>query len=431
MGISDGEVFMNWVRHYQWRVFLRSSLCVSPIICMAVALIAAPLIRLVDDSTRWTLLGFGPDGARVVIGALASSLLTFIVFAFSIILLAVQIAGGQLTPRIIARIIESRLAKLTLSGFVFSFTYTLAALGRIEGRVPQMPVLVAVLSSLFSIVLFLYLIQKVSQGLRPVTILTRVGMDTCNVIRSVYPNPFIANMEKCLNPAFNKSPARTILHCGHSGVFLAFDKEGMVETARRVDCMIELVPQIGDFLATGEGTFRLYGADANNISDGSLRNSVAVGPERLLEQDPAFGLRILVDIAIKALSPAINDPTTAVLSLDQIHRLLHLLGGRQLDTGIAQDSSGLVRLVYRTPCWEDYVTLAVTEIRLCGAESPQVTRRLQAMFEQLVQVLPLERAETIRKEMALLQRTIQREFADSEDRILAGVADLQGFGSPQ
>ena len=104
-----------------------------------------------------------------MVGALASSLLTFIVFAFSIILLAVQIAGGQLSPRIIARIFESRIAKLTLSVFVFTYTYTLAALGRIEDRVPQLPVLVAVLSGLISIILFLYLIQKVSQSFRPVT----------------------------------------------------------------------------------------------------------------------------------------------------------------------------------------------------------------------------------------------------------------------
>ena len=113
-----------------------------------------------------------------------------------------------------------------------------------------------------------------------------------------------------------------------------------------------------------------------------------------------------MDIASKALSPAINDPTTGVLAIDQLHHLLHLLGQRQLDTGVVRDSSGEVRLVYRTPCWEDFVTLAVTEIRLYGATSPQVTRRLQAMFEHLVQVVPAERSEALRKEMALLRRTI-------------------------
>ena len=136
-----------------------------------------------------------------------------------------------------------------------------------------------------------------------------------------------------------------------------------------------------------------------------------------------------MDIASKALSPAINDPTTGVLAVDQLYHLLRLLGKRQLDTGVVRAASGKVRLVYRTPNWEDFVTLAVTEIRLYGATSPQVTRRLQAMFHQLVQVLPKERSSILLAEMALLERTIDRAFPDPEDRIRAGTADLQGFGS--
>ena len=178
---------MSWILRFRYRMFLQSSLWATAIACMAAALLAAPLIRLIDESTQWTLMGFGLEGARVVVGALASSLLTFIVFAFSIILLAVQVAGGQLSPRIIARVFENRLAKLTLGAFVFSYTYTLAALGRIEDRVPQLPVLIAVLSSLFSVALFLYLIQKVSQSFRPVMILTRVAVDTRAAISAVYP----------------------------------------------------------------------------------------------------------------------------------------------------------------------------------------------------------------------------------------------------
>jgi uncharacterized membrane protein len=423
---------MSWMLRYRWRAFLRSSLCVYPIASIALALITAPLIRMVDDRMQWTLLNFGPEGSRFVVGALAASLLTFIVFAFSIILLTVQIAGGQLTPRIIARIFENRLAKLTLSGFVFSYTYTLAALGRIEVRVPQLPVLVAVLSSLFSVILFLYLIQKTSQSFRPISIFTRVGADTRNVISAVYPNPFLASTGENPKTVFRTLPAkRTIAHRGHPGVVLAFDAAGLVEVATHCGITTEIVPQVGDFLAAGEDIFRLYGAGSANMSEDNLGRCIALGPERALEKDPAFGFRILVDIAIKALSPAINDPTTAVLAIDQIYHLLHLLGERQLDAGIVRDSAGEVRLVYRTPCWEDFVSLAVTEIRLYGAESPQLTRRLQVMFEQLMQVVPAHRSGTIRKEMALLKRTIDRGFADPEDRILARVGDLQGFGSPQ
>jgi len=422
--------FMNRILHYKWKNFLRSSLCAWPIASMAAALLAAPLIRIVDEGTRWTLMGFGPEGSRIVVGGLAASLLTFIVFAFSIILLAVQIAGGQLSPRIIARVFESPIAKLTLSVFTFSYTYALAALGRIEDRVPQLPVLVAVLSSLLSIALFLYLIQKVSQGFRPVMILTRLAADTRAAIDAVYPNRFGASMADRSDADLGPLPAaRTIVHGGYSGVVLAFDAVGLVEEAARSGIAIELVPQVGDFLATGEEMFRLYGDGAAAVAEAGLRRCILLGSERSLEHDPAFGFRIIVDIAEKALSPAINDPTTGVLAIDQIEHLLRLLGERELDTGVVRDSSGSVRLVYRTPNWEDFVSLSVTEIRLCGANSPQVTRRLMAMFEHLLQVVPAQRSEVLYQEIALLRRTVHGAFTDPEDRVLAGVSDRQGFGS--
>src|SRR5439155_20740224 len=125
-------------------------------------------------------------------------------------------------------------------------------------------------------------------------------------------------------------------------------------------CTIEVVPQVGDFVASDDPVFRLYG-DSSGISPKQLLRHIALERERTLEQDPAFAFRIIVDIASKALSPAINDPTTAVLALDQIHHLLRKVGLRRLDTGVVRDHAGRVRLVYRTPGWEDFVELAITE----------------------------------------------------------------------
>jgi uncharacterized membrane protein len=135
-----------------------------------------------------------------------------------------------------------------------------------------------------------------------------------------------------------------------------------------------------------------------------------------------------VDIASKALSPAINDPTTAVLAIDQIHHLLRNVGTRRLDDGQVRDVAGRLRLVYRTPGWEDFVHLAITEIRLCGGESIQVVRRLQAMLENLIQTLPEERASLLRQELSLLHRSAERFFPEPEDRALAAISDLQGVG---
>jgi uncharacterized membrane protein len=160
-----------------------------------------------------------------------------------------------------------------------------------------------------------------------------------------------------------------------------------------------------------------------------LYHSIALGQERTLEQDPTFAFRIIVDVANKGLSPAINDPTTAVLAVDQIHHLLRDLGGRHLDEGVVRDASGGVRLVYRTPDWEDYVHLAVTEIRQFGESSIQIARRMRAMLEDLIKTLPKERATLLVRELGILQRTASHAFQVPEDRALAEVSDLQGVGS--
>src|SRR5262249_29485649 len=160
----------------------------------------------------------------------------------------------------------------------------------------------------------------------------------------------------------------------------------------------------------------------------ALCQSVAVGQERTLEQDPTFAFRIIVDIASKGLSPAINDPTTAVLALDQIHHLLRDVGRRSLDDERVRDGAGRPRLVYRPPAREDFVQLAVTEIRQFGGASIQIARRMRAMLENLIQTLPEERRALLHEELLLLHRSVDRFFSDPEDRALAEVSDFQGVG---
>lgn len=141
-----------------------------------------------------------------------------------------------------------------------------------------------------------------------------------------------------------------------------------------------------------------------------------------------FAFRIIVDIASKALSPAINDPTTAVLAIDQIHHLLREVGNRYLAEGHERDHAGRVRLVYRTPNWEDFLHLAVTEIRQYGRDSIQVMRRLRAMLENLIDTLPARRTPLLRRELELLQQSSKRAFPDMDDQVLADIGDLQGMG---
>ena len=191
--------------------------------------------------------------------------------------------------------------------------------------------------------------------------------------------------------------------------------------------MIEFVPQVGDFVAADEPLFRLYGG-ADAIDDRQLRAAVALGSERTIEQDPTFAFRILVDIAIKALSPAINDPTTAVLAIDQLHRLLRRVGLRLVSREEICDETGEPRLIFRTPNWEDFVHLTCTEIRHCGAGSIQIMRRLRSMLENLMHTLPPHRHAELRQQLELLDRTVEEHYSFPEDRVLASIPDSQGLG---
>jgi len=211
------------------------------------------------------------------------------------------------------------------------------------------------------------------------------------------------------------------------GTVLAFDLKGLVIMGQRHNCLIELVPEVGQFVAEGDPLFRIYGS-SDGPREAELRNSVAKGSERTSEQDPLFAFRILVDIASKALSPAINDPTTAVLAIDQIHHLLRDVGKRNLGDGRVSDPAGQLRLVYRRPNWEDFVLLGTTEIRHYGRDSIQVQRRLRAMIKDLIETLPAARTPILQKELTLLASSSKRTFYDLDDQTLAETGDLQGIG---
>jgi uncharacterized membrane protein len=419
---------MTWLQRYRLRAFLGSSLWIVPVAGMALALVCAPLLRRLDAATGWTLFGFGPDGARTVLGGLVASIFTFVVFVFSILLVAVQIASANLTPRVIAGILAHRPVRVCVGLMVFTFVYGLAVLGRIEDTVPQLPVAVVIAASLASIVAFLYLIDHLARRLRPVSVLASVGQDGARVIASVYPHALGAVAPKHATAAAappDARPAQTVLS-GGGGVVLAFDGPGLVALARASDAVIELVPQVGDFVARGDVLFRVRGGHA--VDAGALLQRVALGAERTMEQDPAFPFRIIVDIAAKALSPAINDPTTGVLAIDQLHHLLRNVGGRDLETGQVRDGDGRLRLIYRTPSWDAFLDLAVTEIRHFGATSIQVTRRLQAMLDDLVEKVPPERRPPLEAERRRLHGTAERAFADPDDRARATQGDTQGLG---
>ena len=419
---------MNWEQRYRLRYAARTSLVPWAILSLVAALVCAPAVRWLDRATGWGLLHFSPDGARAVLGALAGSMLTFIVFVLSALLIVVQLAMGQLTPRILTFVIAQPRVKVILAMLTFTYVYTLSALGRVEDRVPDLHVSVAVLLSLACLGAFIVFVQQVSGGLRPTAVLRVAAERGQTVIREVYPKPYDpARPEQTVRGLLPEKSMHEVESTRRSGVVMAFSEAELVRLASDAGAVLELVPEVGDHVARGDPLFHVFGG-TRPIPPDALRGCVAIGDERTLEQDPRFAFRILVDVAIKALSPAINDPTTAVLALDQIHDLLLSIGRRQLNDGQARDREGQIRLVYGTPVWSDYVLIAVSEIRHYGGGSLQVDRRLRALLNHLVETLPEARQPPLLEELRLLESSVQRGFADAEESRRAQIDDLQGLG---
>ena len=257
--------------------------------------------------------------------------------------------------------------------------------------------------------------------------MTRVANDGLSVIENVYPYLSRGPDAPLSQPQRLGPPDRVIHHRGSSGIVLAANLKALMAAAESTDGVIELAPQVGDFVAVDEPLFNLYGG-ARALDETPLRNAIAFGSERTMEQDPTFAFRIVVDIALKALSPAINDPTTAVLAIDQLHRMLRSVGRRDLRTDEILDASGRLRVISRTPNWDDFVNLAFSEIRACGANNLQIIRRLRAMIENLKETLPSHRHDELQRQLNLLDSEAKRLFRYPEELALAGIADSQGLG---
>ena len=420
---------MSWLSRYRLRLYFHNSIWIFPVVSIVLGLVIVPLLSRLERSMGWEMK-MGPDTGRAVMGAIAASMFSLVVVGSSAILVTVQLAGAQLTPRIISLVYRLNARKFALAVFVFTFTFSVGVLARIQESVPLLTGYLAAYGFLLNLALFIYFIDQIGKTLRPSAVLKYVALIGRRVIRSVYPQPFDeSRLAQATDIKIIEAESRIIVN-HEDGVLLAFDLDGLVSLAERSDCLIELMPAVGDFVAAGDPLFQIL-QGGENISEETLHNSVALGPERTMEQDPMFAFRIIVDIASKALSPAINDPTTAVLAIDQLHHLLREVGSRYLAEGWEKDRAGRVRLLYRTPNWEDFVQLAVTEVRQYGRDSIQVIRRLRAMLESLIATLPDRRAAGLRKELTLLATSSRRVFPDVDDQELAEESDLQGMGGGQ
>jgi uncharacterized membrane protein len=420
---------MSWAVVFRIRQYLKGSLWVLPLLGGVVGAVLAGLDERVEHRfpvpEAWQ---YSPSTATSALTSIVAATVALLGFVVTISVLVVQMATGTLSPRFMRLWYRDRMQKVVLAAFTATFVFSYGLLRRIDDdSVPDIGVTAAGVAVGGSVVLLLLYLDRFAHGLRPVAVAAQVVAAGRAVIAEL---PAHGSSAQPVTDGEARLSRRPILNfrTRRPGVIQAVDLRGLVQAAVRSDCVLVLTRGVGDFVPPGEVVVEVFGS-AGTPGRRRLAAMLALGRERTIDQDPAFALRILVDIAIRALSPAVNDPTTATQLLDYIEDLVRAVSRadvrsrRQL-----RDSAGRVRVVLPGRAWEEYLALAVTEIRRYGATSPQVCRRLRAMLNELLADVRPDRRAAVTAEIAALDAVVERAYPDPGDRAFAAAADRQGLG---
>ncbi|MET7703467.1 DUF2254 domain-containing protein [Streptomyces sp. NPDC005485] len=373
------------------------------------------------------LLRFADD-AKTVVTVVSSAMMTFIGVVFSISLVAVQMASGQFSPRVVRIFVRSRITKATFAVFLATFLLSLLVLTSYDGEpdprlvtsVPLVQSIMTLFMVALSLLLFVMYVNQTLRLMRVGHVVDRITSESFRVVQHM-PAALALGAAEDLGPE-----TAQVAHQGRAGVLRDVNIARLVRAARQQGVVLRLIPRIGDFVVPGTPVLAVHGGPAP--SRRALRYTVSVGVERTFHQDLGFGLRQLSDIALRALSPAVNDPTTAVQALDRIVQFLAALARRPLDTSLHRDRQGAVRLVQPVPGWTELVDLGFAEIRGCAAQSPQVTRRMMAGLDDLLPAVAEERREPLLRHRELLVQAVERTVTEAADLAFALLPDRQGIG---
>jgi uncharacterized membrane protein len=377
--------------------------------------------------------GVEPSSLVAMFSSIASGMIALTGIVFSLAFVMVQFSATAYSPRLVLWIARDPLLWHAVGIFSATFLYGLGATAwiqheRANGGVPFFSAWLVVVLLVASVAVFIALIDKLSL-LQVHRMLAFTGKHGRRVIADTYPAAGTASA--AADPVFLQrlTLRQTLVHDGPPRCLQALDMAALLELALQSGGVLEVRASVGDTLVLDTEMLRVYGGSP--IDERKAHAAFALGAERTFEQDPKYAIRLIVDIAIRALSPAVNDPTTAVQALDHLEDLLRRLGQRRLEIGVVRDRAGELRLVVPYPAWEDFVTLAFDEIRYYGATSVQVMRRMKALVTDLIAALPAERQAALRRHQARIDAAIATAFDDAQDKADASVEDRQGLGVPR
>ncbi|TXK59158.1 DUF2254 domain-containing protein [Alkalisalibacterium limincola] len=372
--------------------FLRTSLWVVPMGLVLGMMMLGQFLLWVDGRAEIDVKmmeGAGIDGARGMFQAVAGGMLTLAGVVFSMTLVVLSQATAQYSPRVLRNFLGDRVNQTVLGVFLGIFVYCLVVLrglGEDGSTLPVLTVLVGLAMSLLGVVFLVYFIHHIARSLQVENIVASIHDETAPVIDRLYPEAQAEGDEAAREdvPAFGAGDP--VILARSSGYIQDVDVARLERLACRLDTVIELPHRVGGFVSEGMALVRIKGPvepDEDAASD--VHSSFTLGRQRTIQQDPSFGLRQLVDVAMKALSPGVNDTTTAVLVVDRLSALVRRLCQRRMPARL-REVDGVLRLVVARPDFEDYLGLAFDQIRQWGANNPAVLGR---MLEVIAQLLPI------------------------------------------
>ena len=367
--------------------------------------------------------------AIAIYSAVATGTMTLLAIVFSLTFVMVQFSATMYSPRLVLWLSENPLISHALGINAGAFLYSLCAIAWVDRSnvqgVPVTGTAVAMVWLLASIGAFIALIKRIA-ALQVNRMLAFTGDQGRKVIATLYASDRPSS-EDGQDISVDRTPSQLVVHHGRPRVVQAIDASTLVKLARASNVRIDVAVAVGDTVMESTPLVRVHGGGPA-IAERALTSAIHVGDQRTFEQDPQYAIRLLVDIAIRALSPAINDPTTAVQALDEIGDLLLRLGRTSLATAPLRDAAGVVRVTIPLPTWDDFLRLAFDEICAYGSSSIQVMRRMNALLGELVRALPEPRRAALGYWQHRIEGSINRSFIDLDARRDALVRDPQGLG---
>ncbi|MGI8559643.1 MAG: DUF2254 domain-containing protein [Solirubrobacteraceae bacterium] len=433
-----------WARLASRRDDLRTQLWPLPVLGVLVGLalgIALPrLDRRIDGHLPTSVTSYlfegGPSAARTLLGAVAGSLITVTALTFSLTVVTLQLASSQFSPRLLRAFTRDRFVHVTLALFLLTFTYALAALRSVRSAaddravfVPQIAVTLAFALTVASILGMVLFLAHLAQEIRVETMLRKVDGDARETIRRTLDE----RQEGCA-PVGRPAPRghAVTLPAGASGFLVQLDEDALLGAAVDADAILLIERSAGSSLVVGtpvgvgwarDGTLDLPTTERLRRR---VAEAITAGFERTSVEDIAYGLRQLTDVASKALSPGVNDPTTAVHALGHSSALLCEIAARDLDPRLLRDDDGRVRVALCRPQFSDLLEIALTQPRRYGAADPFVVARLFALLRELAWcVREAGQQVAVSEQLGRLQASVAaQEFDPVENDRLAVLADL-------